>query len=589
MINTFDAIIIGSGAAAYSCADWLYKENITNIAIITENRLSGTSRNTGSDKQTYYKLSLDGFSQDSPHRMASDIYKTGCCDGEKMYLQAANSLRCFFRLCDYGVGFPTDIYGGFPGYKTDHDNTVRATSVGPFTSEIMTEKLEYQVLERNRTPLFDKRQVVEIISENDRVSGLIALNTETDEFETFYSKNIVCATGAPACIYESSVFPVSQHGMTGVLIDAGVNLCNYSQWQYGMASVDFRWNVSGSFMQVIPRFVSVDENGNETEFLREYFSSADEMCNNIFLKGYQWPFSFERWEKSSRVDIAVHNETKKGRKVYLDYTKNPEGFSFEKLSKEARNYLLQNDAVSSTPIERLKKLNSKAIEVYLRQNIDICKEKLRIAVCAQHNNGGVYTDNNCETHIKGLYVIGEAAGTFGLSRPGGTALNDTQVSGLLCAHHIKKKENINQETSFEISEKYNSLKENFVTDLSVDYSYIRTKMSNCAAFLRKKEECENLLDEISTLLENYPTKHRSLSDYFYDKDMLTSAKALLETILGEMTVTGSRGGAVFTENDKVKEEDISYRQYLTITSDGKISFEKTKPVPEVNEPFEKYL
>lgn len=589
MMNTFDAIIIGSGAAAYSCADWLYKENITNIAVITENRLSGTSRNTGSDKQTYYKMSLDGFCQDSPHKMANDIYKTGCCDGEKMYLQASNSLRCFFRLCDYGVDFPTDIYGGFPGYKTDHDNTVRATSVGPFTSEIMTEKLEYHVLERNKTPLFDKRQVVEIIKENDRVSGLVALNTETDEFEAFFAENIICATGAPACIYERSVFPHSQHGMTGILIDAGVSLCNFSQWQYGMASVGFRWNVSGSFMQVIPRFVSVDENGNEREFLREYFSSTEEMCDNIFLKGYQWPFSFERSEKSSKVDIAVHNETEKGRKVYLDYTKNPTGFSFEKLNEETRDYLTHNDAIAPTPIERLEKLNSKAIEVYLGQNIDIRTEKLRIAVCAQHNNGGAYTDNNCETHIKGLYVIGEAAGTFGLSRPGGTALNDTQVSGLLCARHIKNKAFSSENFCPELPEKYKKLMDNFVIDSTVNYSHITTKMSNCAAFLRKKEECEKLLDEIKKLLENYPMKHRSLSEYFCDKDMLTSAKALLETIIGEMTLTGSRGGAVFIEGGNIKKENLSYRQYLTVTSEGKISFQKTKPVPEVSEPFEKYL
>ncbi len=588
-MNIYDAIIIGSGAAAYSVADWLYKEGIDNIAIITENRLSGTSRNTGSDKQTYYKLSLDGFCQDSPYRMANDIYKTGCCDGEKMYLQAANSLRCFFRLCNYGVDFPTDIYGGFPGYKTDHDNTVRATSIGPFTSKVMTEKLEYQVIEKNKTPLFDKRQTVEIIKEDNKATGIVTFNMDTDEFEVFYGKNIICATGAPACIYESSVFPHSQHGMTGVLTCAGVKLCNFSQWQYGMASVDFRWNVSGSFMQVIPRFVSVDENGNEYEFLREYFPSIEDMCNNIFLKGYQWPFSYERAKKSSKVDIAVHNETEKGRKVYLDYTKNPTGFSFEKLSNEARDYLSHNDAVASTPIERLRKLNPKAIEVYSRQNIDIRAEKLRIAVCAQHNNGGVYTDNNCETHIKGLYVIGEAAGTFGLSRPGGTALNDTQVSGLLCARHIKNKETINDKISFELPQKYEKLKENFIIDTSVDYSYIRTRMSNCAAFLRKKEECIILLDEIRVLIENYPPRHRSLSEYFYDIDMLISAKALLETIIGEMSLTGSRGGAVFMENDTVTAENISYRQYLTVTADGEISFEKAKPVPEVNEAFEKYL
>ena len=141
MKKIYDAIIIGSGAAAYSAADWLLREKIKSIAIITENRLSGTSRNTGSDKQTYYKLSMDGFTPDSPYKMAADIFETGCCDGEKMYLQAVNSIRCFLRLCDYGVNFPRDEFGGFPGYKTDHDDSVRATSIGPLTSKVMTFKI----------------------------------------------------------------------------------------------------------------------------------------------------------------------------------------------------------------------------------------------------------------------------------------------------------------------------------------------------------------------------------------------------------------------------------------------------------------
>ncbi len=593
MSKVYDAVIIGSGAAAYGAADCLFKENVTDIAVITENRLGGTSRNTGSDKQTYYKLSMDGFSQDSPYKMACDIYSSGCCDGEKMYLQAVNSIRCFLKLCDYGVGFPTDGFGGYPGYKTDHDNTVRATSIGPLTSKVMTEKLEEAVLKRNGTPLFDNRQVIEIIKDGEKAVGIAALNTETNEVEIFWAKNVICASGAPACIYENSVYPESQHGMTGVLVDAGVKLCNFSQWQYGMASVDFRWNVSGSFMQVVPRFVSIDKNGNEEEFLNAYFSSAEEMYNCIFLKGYQWPFSCERINNSSRVDIAVHNEIKNGRAVYLDYTRNPEGFSFDCLGDEAKDYLLKNNAEASTPVERLKKLNPKAIEVYSSHDIDLYTQKLRIAVCAQHNNGGVYTDNNCETDIKGLYVIGEAAGTFGLARPGGTALNDTQVSGLLCAEHIKSKIKNQSENCvyFDVNliEKYKALKNNFKTDSSVDYSYIKTEMSNSAAFLRNKEECSELLDEITGILSEFPLRHKSMSEYFYDKDMLTSAKVLLETVIGEMSLTGSRGGAVFIRNGEIVKEDASYRKYLTITHGGIVSFEETKPVPVVKEPFEKYL
>ena len=373
MRKIYDALVIGSGAAAYSAADWLYKENIKNIAIVCENRLWGTSRNTGSDKQTYYKLSVDGLSSDSPYKMAEDLFLGGSTDGIKAYIQSVNSLRCFMRLCEYGVNFPQDAFGGFPGYKTDHDNTCRATSVGPYTSKIMTEKLEEKVLTVNKTPLLDNRQVVKIITHDNRACGVVVLNLETENFEVIEAKNIIAATGAPACVYEHSVFPESQHGMTGVLLDAGVRLCNFSQWQYGMASTDFRWNVSGSFMQVIPRFVSVDGDGSEYEFLEEKLGAK---ANDfVFLKGYQWPFSFERINASSKVDILVHEQIKMGRKVYLDYTKNPQNYSFEDLSEEAKDYLIKTDAVADTPIERLQKLNPKAIGVYLDNGIDLHKEK----------------------------------------------------------------------------------------------------------------------------------------------------------------------------------------------------------------------
>ncbi len=587
MSRIYKCLIIGSGAAAYSAADWLYKEGVTDIAIVTENRLSGTSRNTGSDKQTYYKISMDGFTPDSPYKMATDMFKGGSCDGEKMYLEAVNSQKCFLRLCEYGVKFPTDGYGAYPGYKTDHDDTLRATSVGPLTSKVMTERLEKVVTETNKTPVFDSKQVIKILTDGKRVYGVRVLDLKSEEEENIYAENVICATGAPACIYEDSVYPESQHGMTGVMIEAGVRMCNFTQWQYGMASVDFRWNVSGSFMQVIPRFVSVEEKGEERDFLKDYFSDINEAYSNVFLKGYQWPFSCARAEQSSRIDLAVHSEMLKGRKVYLDYRKNPEGFCFEKLSDEAKKYITDTDCFADTPIGRLEKLNSKAIDVYLRQGIDLHRDMLRIAVCAQHNNGGVYTDSNFETDIKGLYVIGEAAGTFGLSRPGGSALNDTQVGGLVAAKHIKNK----VPTGIDENELllFEAPQEGFTVSTDVDYSHFRRKMSQVASFKRDYEGCACLFSEINKVLEDYPKEHRSLSDYYRDKDMLISMKALLEAILSELPETGSRGGAIFIKDGKIIEENTYYRDYLTVSKDGKIQFIKVSPVPCGQRPFEYYL
>lgn len=584
MKKAYKCLIIGSGAAAYGAAENLYREGITDIAVVTECRLSGTSRNTGSDKQTYYKLSMDGITPDSPYRMASDMFSGGSCDGEKMYIEAVNSRECFLRLCEYGVGFPTDSYGCYPGYKTDHDNTLRATSVGPLTSKVMTEKLEKVVLENNGTPLFDNFLVTKILTDNGTAYGIRVLDLVNEKEENIYAENIICATGAPACIYEDSVYPESQHGMTGVLISAGVRMCNFTQWQYGMASVDFRWNVSGSFMQVIPRFVSVDKLGNEREFLADYFDDLHEAYSYVFLKGYQWPFSCGRADESSKIDLAVHNEMLLGRKVFLDYTRNPVGFSFEKLCDEAKNYIISADCPGETPIERLRKLNPKAIDVYKRQSIDLNRDMLRIAVCAQHNNGGVYTDKNFETDVKGLYVIGEAAGTFGLSRPGGSALNNTQVSGLVSAKHIKNK----QPTDF-TADKHESEETAFEKCSDISYSHFRAAMSKVASFRRDFDGCVSLLKEISSTLESYPRKHRSLADYYLDRDMLISMKALLEAIISECPETGSRGGSIFIKEGKVLEENPYYRDYLTVTKDGKIEFIKVSPVPCEQKSFEYYL
>lgn len=80
----------------------------------------GTSRNTGSDKQTYYKLSLGSDGEDSIAELAHTLFEGGGVQGPIALTEAANSVRCFMKLANLGVDFPTDAYGQFVGYKTDH-------------------------------------------------------------------------------------------------------------------------------------------------------------------------------------------------------------------------------------------------------------------------------------------------------------------------------------------------------------------------------------------------------------------------------------------------------------------------------------
>ena len=163
------------------------------------------------------------------------------------------------------------------------------------------------------------------------------------------------------------------------------------------------------------------------------------MNSMVFLKGYQWPFDPRKVRGgSSLIDILVYIETvEKGRRVFLDYRTDPDDFGFDGLSEEARTYLANSKALVDTPIARLETMNPGAIQLYLDHNIDIRSEPLEIAVCAQHNNGGLAANHWWESlNIRHLFPLGEVNGSHGVYRPGGSALNAGQVGAIRAADFI---------------------------------------------------------------------------------------------------------------------------------------------------------
>ncbi|MBO5797022.1 MAG: FAD-binding protein, partial [Clostridia bacterium] len=411
-VKELDTAVIGSGCAGLNAADWLWDFGRRDIALITEGMNSGTSRNTGSDKQTYYKLSLASDGADSVAAMAADLFAGEGVDGDTALAEAAGSVRAFIKLCNLGVPFPTNEYGEDVGYKTDHDPRQRATSAGPLTSRYMTEALERAVRQKG-VPILDNMSAVRLLVADGRVAGVLcldheALDTPTHGLTVVLARQVVLATGGPAGCYAQSVYPESQTGMTGMALEAGVLAANLDQWQYGLASLGFRWNVSGTYQQVLPRYISVDAEGVEREFLPDYFDSPAEALDRVFLKGYQWPFDSEKLHGSSVIDLIVHHETVDlGRRVYMDYRTDPKGLEqgFGVLSEETRRYLENSGALLPTPIARLQKMNPPAIELYRTHGIDLTKEPLEIGVCAQHHNGGLLVDTNWQTTLPGLYAV----------------------------------------------------------------------------------------------------------------------------------------------------------------------------------------
>lgn len=450
---TVHTLILGSGAAGLNAAVQLKSNGVSDVLIVTEGLDMGTSINTGSDKQTYYKLGLFGADGDSPVEMARTFFDGGGMHGDIALCEAALSARAFLNLVNLGVPFPRDRYGQFVGYKTDHDPRQRATSMGPYTSREMCRALIAEVKKRD-IPVHEKRIAVALVTvgtgDARRAAGMVALNLEKSDLaaknwrqavEIYMAENVVFATGGPGGIYSQSVYPKVHTGGIGLALLAGAKARNLPESQFGMASTKFRWNVSGTYMQVIPRFISTGPDGQSDpkEFLCSHFADPGRLHGMIFLKGYQWPFDAAKVpDGSSIVDILVYVETViRKRRVFLDYRENPAHFDFAKLPPEARRYLENSHALLATPIERLAKMNSPAIDLYRDNGIDITTEPLEIAVSAQHNNGGLAGNIWWESeNIRHLFPVGEVNGSHGVARPGGSALNSGQVGGIRAAEFI---------------------------------------------------------------------------------------------------------------------------------------------------------
>jgi len=481
--------------------------------------------------------------------------KTGAdVDGDIALCEAANSARCFYRLVQMGVPFPHNAFGEYAGYQTDHDTRSRATSAGPLTSKFMTEALERGAAERH-VPILDQTLVFELLTDEDGVRGLLALDMRGKSLVQINCAHVILCTGGAAHVYHDSVYPESQHGMTGMAVAAGAAAANLHCWQYGLASVGFRWNVSGSYQQTLPRFVSADDLGVERDFLLEALSPRDAV-NLCFLKGYQWPFDNKKVPGSSEIDLLVKKQTDLGRRVYMDYRQNPAQYNESLLSDEAKAYLQNCGALLDTPIERLRAMNPAAIELYRAHGIDLERDRLEIKVCAQHHNGGIMVDTDWRSTVKGLYVAGEAAGTFGRARPGGSALNSTQVGSLRAAGHIAR-------SSREIKGPCPLPR---VALPRGDAGEIRRAMQRgmtaCAAIERGPEAMEELLANVRAALENT------------DEMDVTSPDVMERLLLRDMLVTQEAVLRAMIHSVRSPEEGVLE------TAGGTCRYRKARPIPE---------
>jgi succinate dehydrogenase / fumarate reductase flavoprotein subunit len=431
-----DVVIIGSGGAALRAALAAHDRG-ASVLVLTKGRLgeSGVTALSCSDRMAFHATlqHTEPGGPDAWRYHAEDIYRIGghVSDASLARILAQGAAEAFHFLDRLGVPFVKRPDGLADQFVTDGSKHARACYTGPFTANHIHEALRREFRRRGLAILENVMAAGLSLDASGRAAGV-----HLADGRTIPAGAVILATGGAGQAYQVNVFP---EGMTGdgyaMAYRAGAELVNLEFIQIGLSSTKTKLACSGSLMRAWPRLVTEDGR----EFLRDYFprgTPAEEVYAVLFHKGASWPVSRE--EPSHIIDIAVFSEMQNGRRVFIDFSRNPAGLDLARMDPATwaeypnlKALPLAQVPYRDVPLARLKAINAPSMTWLKDRGIDLeAGDLLELAPACQHFQGGVKINEHAATTVPGLFAAGEVAGgQHGANRPGGNALMDCQVMG----------------------------------------------------------------------------------------------------------------------------------------------------------------
>lgn len=234
----------------------------------------------------------------------------------------------------------------------------------------------------------EKHLVVDLLTENGTCYGALAVNPE-GKLKIYYSRIVVLASGGSGQMFLNTTNPdVATGDGIAQAYRAGAELMDMEFVQFHPTAL---------YLEGVPRFLISEAVRGEGALLRN-------------SKGERFMPQYHEMAELAPRDIvtrAINSEMRKtnSTNVFLDVTH----LDGEKVKKRFPN-------ISRTCASH---------------NIDISKDMIPVAPAAHYMMGGVKTNLDGETNIKGLYACGEVAclGVHGANRLASNSLLDGIVYG----------------------------------------------------------------------------------------------------------------------------------------------------------------
>lgn len=387
-------IIIGSGIAGLSTAIKVSKH--TKVKIFTKSTLS--------ESNTWYAqggIAASIKSPDNWEKHYEDTIKAGqgLCDSGAVKMLVQNAPVMIEDLIEEGVVF--DIANGEISLTLEggHSQPRILHSGGDATGEEIERKLITYSKKMSNIEFYPENFVLDILTENDEVFGIISLDLNTKKVEIYPCPNVLIATGGVGQLFELTTNPPVATG-------DGIAMA----YRAGAEIKDIE------FVQFHPTVFKTDDGKLFliSEALRGEGAYLRDIDGDRFMLGKHPLVELAPRDIVVKEMIKVMKE-KNTDFVYLDATH---------LDRHLLNVRFPNI------VNKLKE-----------NNLDLKKDLIKVSPAAHYLNGGIKTNLHGETNIKGLYACGEAAatGAHGANRLASNSLMEGLVFGTKIYESISAK------------------------------------------------------------------------------------------------------------------------------------------------------
>lgn len=530
--SKYSAVIIGSGIAGLYAALKLTEEiNLPDgVLILTKSNLNES--NSRYAQGGIVAVMPHENKPDSTSLHISDTIKAGAglSDFSVVKFISENSDAVIKDLLAQGVKFDCDDNNKLK-FTMEGAHSVKRIlhSGGDATGFCIEKTLVERVLDNDEITIYEQTVAVDLlINADNECKGLIAYNESTDDYETIYSSAIILATGGTGQLYKHTTNP-------SVATGDGIALA----YRAGAMIQDME------FIQFHPTALTLETEDNMfliSEAVRGEGAKLVDVDGRIFMHKYD-----ERLELAPRdiVTRAIYNEMKESgyKNMYLDAT-----------HIERDVFLKRFPNISKT---------------CLKNNIDPSKDYIPVSPAAHYTMGGVKTNMEGMTSLKGLYAIGETActGLHGANRLASNSLLECVVSAYELTNHLSFR---NLEISDSIDEsilntikKYQSDEEYFDIDVPKMRSRLQEIMWQNVGIIRTAQTLLRAKDEVENLKAEFGYKDRCCTKEEYE---LRNSIITAELIINFALIREESRGAHYRADFPAKKETACHYSYSKDTN-----------------------